>query len=672
MFISFYSITLSACEPSKTVIFHIDDTTVEATAKDDIFYSPDSYLKEGKRFLGWSVDNSKANIIETNYNVNKSTVDELFNDDNKLDLYAMYADIIKVDFILDTTYTYVLDSDLKNKETVPLANKDGFRFLGWSVDEPSSNTILDAEVKTIDYAHINLLNLGKCYISFYPVYKQNNIMLYEYNVREKMAEIHIETKDHIAIDDSSLINPNEHKGKNGELPVYNYVNATISIDHCEDQYVLNNVSSKVKVRGNYTSSYAKKPIRIKFDKKQKMLGLNNDNELKSWVLLANWKDTSMLRDASAFYLGNALLESDGYYCSDFRFVKVFLNDSYNGVYLLVEQQQLDSKRVNAPESKDAEDSFKTGYLLEYDGYYKNEAENQRFTISYNDIKNGNTGFTVSNDLMNDEQYNFIKKVTQNIWKVVYDACKKSHNNLSTSPYHTIDSNGDYIVDESITSSKEAVNKVIDTRSLVNMYILHEILEDRDIGFSSFYFSLDFSEKGNKKLTFNAPWDFDYAIGNSTFSNALRATISTSSFKNAGRLDTTGKKFKQDTVLKKEDFTISNKEALYCENTDNPWFIVVSKEKWLWDAIYERWQEAESANVFNSLLNMIDTYTNKYNQDFNENFTKWSESMGLKLSDYQPTIVTYFVTQKQASDFLGIWLKERIDGLSKIFKQKANT
>ena len=241
-----------------------------------------------------------------------------------------------------------------------------------------------------------------------------------------MAEIHIETDNHLPIDDASLINPNEHKGKNGELSAYDYVGATISVDHCEEKYVLNEASGKVKVRGNYTSSYAKKPIRIKFDKKQPMLGLNKDNSLKSWVLLANWKDSSMLRDASAFYLANAILESDGYYASDFRFVKVYLNGSYNGVYLLVEQQQINKNRINIPESESEEDSEKTGYFLEYDGYYKNEPENQRFTISYNDVKNGNTGFTVSNDIMNTAQYNFIKKVTQNIWKVVYDACKKSH------------------------------------------------------------------------------------------------------------------------------------------------------------------------------------------------------------------------------------------------------
>ena len=113
-----------------------------------------------------------------------------------------------------------------------------------------------------------------------------------------------------------------------------------------------------------------------------------------------------------------------------------------------------------------------------------------------------------------------------------------------------------------------------------MYILNELLEDRDIGFSSFYFSLDFSENGNHKLTFNAPWDFDYAIGNSSFENAMKATISTNDFKNAGRLDSTGKKFKKDTVLTKSDFAIRNADSLYCKQTDNPWFVVFSDQQWL--------------------------------------------------------------------------------------------
>ncbi len=655
---------------SKNLIkFHIADEVKEIHGSKDGF-SVSDVDKESKRFLGWSTSESKQNIITSDVDIKYSTVENLFNENNVLDLYAIYANLITVNFVLQTTVTYTLDSELKNSETVPNTEKDGFFLKGWSTLEGSNDVILKNSVTNVSYSTILPIAKDDSIVNFYPVYKESNIKLYKYNSNDEMAEIHIETDNHLAIDDSSLILPNEHKGKNGELPAYDYVGAKISVNHCEDQYALDNVAGKVKVRGNYTSSYAKKPIRIKFDKKQKMLGLNHDSTLKSWVLLANWKDTSMLRDASAFYLANAILETDGYYASDFRFVKVYLNGSYNGVYLLVEQQQIDSSRINIAESKSEEDSEKTGYLLEYDGYYKNEPTNQRFTVLYNDVKNGNTGFTISNDIMNTTQYNFIKKVTQNIWKVVYDACKKSHTNLITNPYHTINDNGDYVEDKSITSTKEAVDKVLDTTSLVDMYLLHEILEDRDIGFSSFYFSLDFSENGNKKLTFNAPWDFDYAVGNSTFENAMRATISTADFKNAGRLDSTGKKFKQDTVLTKADFTFKNTDSLYCKQTDNPWFVVFSEEQWLWDALYERWQESKQAKVFSSLLEMISTYSNKYADEFAENFTRWSESLGLKLSDYQPGIVTYFVNQKQASDFLYIWLEARIEGLSNALKNKA--
>ena len=664
-----FNISTIGCSPKKLIRFHTGNKVIEWYESDGEF-STDEINKEHKKFLGWSTTGTKAKIISNQCSIDYSTIESLFDEENSLDLYAVYGDILTVNFILEDKVTIELVSQIENTERVPNAFKNGFTFQGWSTNSESNEIVLNKEIDAIEYSKISPLANGEYSIDFYPIYTKNNIDLYVYNKAEQMAEIHIETDNHLPIDDSSLINPNEHKGKNGELPAYDYVGATISVDHCEDKYVLNEASGKVKVRGNYTSSYAKKPIRIKFDKKQPMLGLNKDNSLKSWVLLANWKDSSMLRDASAFYLANAILESDGYYASDFRFVKVYLNGSYNGVYLLVEQQQINKNRINIPESESEEDSEKTGYFLEYDGYYKNEPENQRFTISYNDVKNGNTGFTVSNDLMNTAQYNFIKKVTQNIWKVVYDACKKSHTNLSTSPYHTIDDNGDYIEDKSITSSREAVEKVLDTRSLVDMYILHEILEDRDIGFSSFYFSLDFSENGNHKLTFNAPWDFDYAVGNSTFENAMRATISTNDFKNAGRLDSTGKKFKKDTVLSKEDFNIKNADSLYCKQTDNPWFVVFTEQQWLWDDIYARWNDAQEANVFSSLLEMIDTYTNTYVNDFTENFNKWPEAMGIRLSDYQPTIVTYFATQKQASDFLHIWLEARIKGLSSALKKQA--
>ena len=141
----------------------------------------------------------------------------------------------------------------------------------------------------------------------------------------------------------------------------------------------------------------------------------------------------------------------------------------------------------------------------------------------------------------------------------------------------------------------------------------------------------------------------------------------------GRMTQSGRKYKlkATTTLTKSDFTFTNKDALYCPRTDNPWFLVFSNEQWLWDMIYARWSEASEVGAFSSLLTMIDTMEEKYTADFNENFTKWSQSLGITLSALQPDIVTYFVNQKQAADYLRIWLEARIEGLGSALKNKAS-
>ena len=655
---------------NKSVTFHIGENTYVTKWGEP--FTAESVEKKHHRFLGWSTDTTKENIVSHDTTLSLEEVEEHFDENGNVDLYAIYSDVLTVSFVLDTTTTFHLDSDLENKETVPNHFKENFIFQGWSMEQGGSSIAL-RDFSEVSYSIVAPILKGEYEASFYPVYvseDSNSISLYNYDTSSEMAEIHIDTANAKAIDDPSLIDPTERKGKDGEIPVYNYVNATISVDHCDEKYALNQVSGKVKVRGNYTSTYAKKPIRIKFENKQSMLGLNNNAKLKSWVLLACWKDTSLLRDASAFYLGNALVESDGFYCSDFRFVKVYLNNEYNGVYLLAEQQQIDGKRVNIPESKSETDSVKTGYFLEFDGYYANEPDIQKFTINYNVIKTGNNGFTITNDIMNNAQHDFAKKVTQNIWKVAYDAVKNSHSNLTSAPYHTLDVNGDYVVDTTIETPYQAVSKVMDVNSLIDMYLLHEILEDRDIGFSSFYFSLDYSETGNRKLTFNAPWDFDYATGNSTFENALKMTLNTNKLASDGRLTSNRKKLTSAANLTKADFTFTNKDALYCSKTDNPWFLVFNNESWLWNKLYARYQKASEAGLFSSLLTMIDTYTTQYEDEFNENFVKWSGSLGITLSGYQPDLVKMFVNQKQAAQYLRIWLEARIEGLGTALQRKA--
>ena len=525
---------------------------------------------------------------------------------------------------------------------------------------------------------------------------QTTIKLHEYFVDEELPEISINTKNGISISDSSLVIPDEHKGLAGEVKVYDYVKATISVTKAGD-YNLDNVEGKVKVRGNYTSTYPKKPIRIKFSEKQSLVGLNNGAKLKSWVLLAEYKDTSMLRNSVAAYIGNSLLESEGYYCTDFRLVKVYMNGAYEGLYVAAEQQQVDSNRVNIPEAEKTT-SVKTGYMLEYDGYYFNEAPMQQFTINYDTIShldgttfnattNGRSskGFSITNDLYTNDkedpsvveavqeaQRAFAQKCVQNIWNVLYDATNVDH---TSNPYHTINGDGDYVEDASIKSAQEAIEKVVDTKSLINMYILHEICQDYDISFSSFNFSLDMSEEGNKKLTYVAPWDFDYSMGYNP-NDGGRVLATKGGLKDKDKLVQEGKvennHFTVDAVISPEDFEFTNTEFLYAANTNNPWFVVYTNQAWFWQMVNDRFVEAERAGVFSGAVNMVNTLSDKYVDAFAENFEKWDAIIsGRERVDInmQP-IAGYFRTQKQAATYLAAWLNARCAGLGVALKEQA--
>ena len=60
---------------------------------------------------------------------------------------------------------------------------------------------------------------------------------------------------------------------------------------------------------------------------------------------------------------------------------------------------------------------------------------------------------------------------------------------------------------------EAVSAVIDTESLACMMILHELVQNYDVGIGGIYLAADFSKDSRfPRLTFLGPWDFSWAYG----------------------------------------------------------------------------------------------------------------------------------------------------------------
>jgi hypothetical protein len=154
-------------------------------------------------------------------------------------------------------------------------------------------------------------------------------------------------------------------------------------------------TDSIRLRGNSTMTVPKSPFRIKFDKKTSFFG---KEPARSWILLANFYDKTMLLNAIAFELGKRL---ELQYTPTTEFVDVYLNGVYRGIYHLTEQKQVNPGRV------DIDKDF--GWLVEFD--YHDPASDDclsYFTTPQNRY-NLTTFIKSPEDLPDSTGYRFVKR-----------------------------------------------------------------------------------------------------------------------------------------------------------------------------------------------------------------------------------------------------------------------
>lgn len=264
----------------------------------------------------------------------------------------------------------------------------------------------------------------------------------------------------------------------------NYTSSKVSIVNTNEEWQLNELSAGVRLRG-YSSSwhYPKKSYRIKFDKKQSVLG--SSYKAKSWTLIANHCDKTLLRNYIAYEFGSRFVGID--FSPKHNIVELYLNDDYKGVYLLCDQVQTGTGRVNIDESV-AEDG-NNGFLLERDGHeHPGETLDQDYFFFHDEDYVIKTPDTETDEYVANKEVevNYIKNYMQSCW-------------------------------DAITSGTWGeVNDLIDMDSFVDSYILDELFANTDCGFSSCYYYKD----KNGKLFKGPPWDFDTGAGNLDFNTVI--------------------------------------------------------------------------------------------------------------------------------------------------------
>ncbi len=436
-------------------------------------------------------------------------------------------------------------------------------------------------------------------------------------------------------------------------PAPYYESCTITLTDAENAVLLDAADALVKVRGNWTTSYDKKPLRIKFTEPQNLLGMNDGADAKNWVLLASYKDVSLLRDKTALEIAGELLEPDGLYASDAEFVEVEINGQYWGVYLLAEYQQINADRVNITEAEKDYQGTDIGYFLEFDGYYANEEELYGFMIDYADNApltpydgeggDGRTvtvrsehprdgkqdvGYTIKSDVYSQAQHDFIAAYVDAVYDILYAAAYEDAAYVFNAETLSIGKAEDL-------TPQEAVERVINAESLADMYILSELTCDADIYWSSFFLSADFGADGDGRLTFHAPWDFDSAMGN------------------------------KNRCADAQGYYAANilKDVNDVYETINPWLAVLMYEDWFQELIRTAWTDAYDSGVFDRAIAMIGTDTEQYADAFTRNYERWDNIRNNSAKSEMCRRAASCKTHEEAAAWLSEWLTMRVEFLN---------
>jgi len=360
---------------------------------------------------------------------------------------------------------------------------------------------------------------------------------------------------------------------------------------------------KIKGRGNSSWKMPKKSYTLKFNDKTKVLGMAKS---KKWVLIANYADKALLRNAYASYLGNEIYNS--VWNPSFKPVDLVINGEYLGTYLIGEQIKIEENRVNIQSAADTiKGQNKKGTLVDYNDDGVIDLSDGGFVVEINRRLDENFNFTTTkgicislkdpdtDDFIEDstvldgEVADYIKGIIQNAEDVLFSAYYKN--------------------------KEKGYAKYLDVNSFIDWWFVNEIAKNNDA--SWFYSVYIYYNPETQKLYMGPNWDFDIGFGNVNYNES-------------------------DNV---EGFRIKNYGWTRRLFTD-PSFV---------KKVQTRWSETKN-ELLESILNSIQSRADELSLSAELNFNRW-EILGTYVwpnADGYEERITY----QSEIDYMKNWLNER--------------
>jgi len=365
----------------------------------------------------------------------------------------------------------------------------------------------------------------------------------------------------------------------------------------------------IELRGASSQSYPQKPYAIETRNSDgsnlniSLLGLPEEND---WVLLSNYNDKSFMRNI----LGYKMFEALGHYAPRARYVEVFLNGNYQGIYLFGEKVKRDNNRVDIAKLKEDDnegEELTGGYIFKIDYWNNYDSWLSPYSpINHPDFQVHFVYHDPGWDELTYQQKNYIKNYVTTFESSLYSS-------LYTDP----------------SSGYEAY---IDVESFIDYFIVSEISRNNDGFKKSRYFHKD----KNGKLVAGPVWDFDWAWKNINECYIFKAT------------DGSGWSYKV--------------------NDCNPW---VKSPGWMIRLFYDdnfrdqtncRYVEARAGVLSDDrLFGMIDSLYNELKVAQVRHFQKWN-ILGINVG--APEVDAQPATYLGEVDKLRNWIQTRLNWLDK--------
>ncbi len=244
-----------------------------------------------------------------------------------------------------------------------------------------------------------------------------------------------------------------------------------------------NDSIEIRGRGNSTWGMPKKPYRTKLYKKYNLLDMPAKD--KTWPILANYADKTLIRNAVAFEISKLC---GIYYTPAYRFIDVVLNDDFLGNYLVTDQVEVSGDRVDLVKQAMTDSvlpAIDGGYLLEIDGF---------------------AVMTPVAGAIFPEGFLSTNSTPVSIKYPKDDEINKAQRDYIINYYNKFEST---ILNYKKGDPTDSISKYLDIDGFVNWYIASELTANPDFIWS-IYMKKD---SGSTQMTFGPLWDYDIAFAN---------------------------------------------------------------------------------------------------------------------------------------------------------------